>query len=459
MPAFEARSKIFGGLFLKMDKTPERKNEIVSVDQSAVIKTDLKNWAGNISYSTNEVHRPTTVEQVQAIVRQCESLRVIGSRHSFNSIADSTAKLVALDAMNRVVALDKENHTLTIESGVRYGDIVAFLDKNGYALANLASLPHITVVGACVTATHGSGIKNRSLASAVSAFEFVDGRGEVVSLTRNKNADMFDGAVVSLGALGVITKLTLDLIPHFQMTQVVYLNLPIAALEQHFEAIQEEGYSISLFTDWQNNIVNEVWVKRIVDAVDHAAVRSELFGAKPAAEIVHPISGESAENVTDQLGVPGAWHERLPHFKMGFKPSAGAELQSEYFVSIEHAYAAARAIESLRDKLAPHLYISEIRTIAADNYWLSPFYRRPSVAFHFTWKQNTAAVMNLLPLIEKQLTPFGLRPHWGKLFTLSSKHLQAQYLRLGDFRQLAHAYDPSGKFRNTFLRKYLFDLV
>jgi xylitol oxidase len=360
----------------------------LAADSSPAL-SKLKNWAGNLAYSTTRVHQPKTVEEVQTIVQQCARLRVLGSRHSFNTIADSPANLVTLEAMKQVVALDKTAHTITVESGARYGDIALFLHENGYALPNLASLPHITVVGACATATHGSGIKNRSLAWAVSAFEFIDSRGEVITLSRKKNADVFDGAVVSLGALGVVTKVTLDLLPAFGMEQVVYLDLPVEALKDHFEAIQASGYSVSLFTNWQNKNISEVWIKNITVADGKATRQTEWYGARLATEHVHPISGESAENVTEQLGIPGAWYERLPHFKMGFKPSAGTELQSEYFVPIEHAYAAITALEKLHQKLSPHLYISEIRTIAADDYWLSPFIRRPSVAFHFTWKQDT----------------------------------------------------------------------
>lgn len=418
---------------------------------------NLKNWAGNLTYSTTKVHQPKAVEKVQAIVQQCDKLRVLGSRHSFNALADSPANLVSLDAMKQVVLLDKTAHTITVESGARYGDIALFLHQNGYALPNLASLPHITIVGACATATHGSGMKNRSLASAVSAIEFVDGKGEVVTLSRDRDVELFGGVVVNLGVLGVVTKVTLDLIPTFEMSQTVYLDLPMAALQHHFDAIQEEGYSVSLFTDWQNNNINEAWVKRIAVSDNDTVARPELFGAKQASVNVHPISGESAENVTEQLGVPGTWYERLPHFKMGFKPSAGTELQSEYFVPVEQAYEAMQAIEKLRKKLAPHLYISEIRTIAADDFWLSPFYRRPSVAFHFTWKQNTAAVMKLLPLIEDGLAPFNPRPHWGKLFTLSPTHLRNQYTRLGDFHQLAQQFDPAQKFQNAFVASYLFE--
>jgi alditol oxidase len=439
---------------------PTAASELTSSNPSASAtppaNTPLKNWAGNLTYSTSNVHYPTSVEEVQAVVRGCQKLRVLGSRHSFNRIADSAVNLVSLQEMKRVVALDKTAHTITVEAGVRYGDIAPYLEENGYALPNLASLPHITVVGACATATHGSGVNHGSLASSVSALEFVSAGGDVVTLSRKRDGEQFLGAVVNLGALGVITRMTLDLVPTFQMQQVVYLDLPMEALPQNFEAIQAEGYSVSLFTDWTAKNIGEVWIKSKTVEDSPFAAASELFGARLASETVHPIAGQSAENVTEQRGIPGSWYDRLPHFKMGFKPSAGAELQSEFFVPIQHAYEALTALEKLHERLTPSLYISEIRTVAADDLWLSPFYQRPSVAFHFTWKQDIEAVMRLIPLIEESLAPYGPRPHWGKLFTMPPALLQQQYERLDDFRQLALRYDPAGKFRNEYLDRNIF---
>lgn len=434
----------------------ERNHTIKQVSTEPSPNLPLQNWAGNLTYSTSNVRYPKTVEDVQAFVKESGKLRVLGSRHSFNRIADSKEQLLSLQHLNSVIALDKKENTITIEAGVRYGDIAPFLHENGKALPNLASLPHITVVGACATATHGSGIHHGSLASSVTALEFVTADGDVKTLSKSKDGEKFLGAVVNLGALGVTTKVTLNLVPAFGMQQVVYLDLPMSALQNHFDALQAEGYSVSLFTDWRNKNIGEVWIKRKVEERVQAAAIADLFGARPASENMHPIADQSAENVTEQLGITGAWYERLPHFKMGFKPSAGAELQSEYFVPIDYAYKAAMAIEKLHEKISPYLFISEIRTVAADDFWLSPFYKRPSVAFHFTWKQQEDAVLKMLPLIEEQLAPFGPRPHWAKLFTMQPPAMQSQYEMLDEFRQLALEYDPSGKFRNEFLEQNIF---
>lgn len=414
----------------------------------------LSNWAGNLTYSTGNVHYPKTVEEVQELIKKSDKVKALGSRHSFNTIADSTANQVSLQEMNKIIALDKTNHTITIESGVRYGDVAPYLDENGYALANLASLPHITVAGATATATHGSGIKNGNLSTSVSAIEFINAAGDIVIVSK-KNGDVFNGIVVNLGAVGIVTKVTLNLIPAFKMKQVVYLNLPMEELKNNFDNIASRGYSVSLFTNWANKNINEVWIKSIATD-DTTPADLELYGAKPATKNVHPVEDQPAENTTDQMGVPGPWYERMPHFKMGFKPSAGKELQAEYFVPLANAYDAMMALEQLHEKITPHLFISEVRTINADAFWMSPCYKQTSVAFHFTFKQETGAVMQLLPQIEAQLAPFNARPHWAKLFTIEPGILQSGYERLKDFKELVAIHDPKGKFRNAFLEKNVY---
>jgi alditol oxidase len=416
----------------------------------------LTNWAGNFEYSTENLYPAGSLEQVQEFVKKQSRLKVLGTRHCFNKIADSKDQLLSLKAMDKVVALDPDARTVTVEAGMSYGQLSPYLDSKGYALHNLASLPHISIAGACTTATHGSGEKNGNLSTAVSALEFVTAAGEVVTLSSRRDSESFQGAVLGLGALGVITKVTLDIQPTYQMRQYVYQDLPMAELRDHFDAIESSAYSVSLFTDWQKQRFNEVWLKSRVQPGQEFDAPAEFYGAKRATRNLHPIVELSAENCTEQMGVPGPWYERLPHFRMGFTPSAGKELQSEYFVPRQHAMEAILAVERLRDRVGPHLLISEIRTIAADNLWMSPCYQQPCVTIHFTWKPEWPAVSQLLPVIEKELAPFQARPHWGKLFTMSPSQLHSRYEKLPEFIQLTRKYDPQGKFRNDFLNTNIF---
>jgi alditol oxidase len=416
----------------------------------------LKNWAGNLTYSTSNVREPVSVEQVQEIVRASDKLRALGTRHCFNTIADSDTMLVSTRSLNDFHEPDAANSKITVGAGIRYGDLCRYLDERGFALHNLASLPHISVAGACATATHGSGVQNGNLATAVSAIEFVSGKGEIVHLSRAKDGDLFHGAVVALGSLGVVTKITLDLVPSFSVRQNVYLNLPISQLEKHFDEIMSSGYSVSLFTDWQTENMNQLWIKRKVTEGEKFKADDEFFGAKLADRDVHPIIEISAKNCTEQMGVAGPWYERLPHFKMDFTPSSGEELQAEYFVPREKAFDAIKAVETLREDLKNLLFITEIRTVEADQLWMSMCYRRPSVAIHFTLKQDIPGVKSFLPKLEETLSPFEVRPHWGKLFALAPSVLHSRYERYRDFLALSSQYDPEGKFRNAFMNENFF---
>lgn len=416
------------------------------------------NWAGNYRYRAARIHQPRTVEQVQELVRRGHKLKALGTRHSFNDIADSAGEIISLEHFEKILELDRERRTVTVEAGIRYGQLARWLHREGYALHNMASLPHISVAGACATGTHGSGDRHGNLATAVSALEMVTGGGEVVALSREQDPDQFEAGVVGLGGLGVVTKLTLDISPTFQMQQDVYENLPVAALEAHYDELTANTYSVSLFTDWRSSTINQVWLKRHVPEGISAKADPELFGARLATKRLHPIASLSSENCTEQMGVPGPWHERLPHFRMDFTPSSGEELQTEYILPRQHAFAAFRVIDRLREQIAPHLLISEVRTIAADDLWMSPCYKQSSVAIHFTWKQDWEGVRNVLPIIEEGLAPFDARPHWGKLFTISHARLQTLYEKLPDFQKMLQHYDPEEKFRNAFLDQCIFGI-
>jgi xylitol oxidase len=406
------------------------------------------NWAGNYRYRASRLHVPESVAEVQEVVKSCQHLRALGTRHSFNGIADSAGDQVSLANLDEML-LDQKARTVTVGAGVTYGQLSAYLYRNGLALHNLASLPHISIAGACATATHGSGNQNGNVATAVSALEIVIANGEVVTLSQEQLA----GAVVGLGGLGVVTKLTLDVQPAFEMRQVVYENLSFDPLETHLDEIFASGYSVSLFTEWQNHRATQVWIKTRTDC----EFESEFFGARLATKEVHPIPGLSPENCTEQRGIPGPWHERLPHFRMNFTPSSGDELQSEYFVPRDKAYEAILAVERLRDYITPYLQISELRTIDSDDLWMSPCYKRPSMTIHFTWKPEWDAVKKILPMIEEQLAPFDARPHWAKLFTLQPWRLRELYAKLPEYRALLEQYDANGKFRNEYLSTNFYD--
>jgi xylitol oxidase len=408
------------------------------------------NWAANLTYRAARLHRPASLEQVQELVAGASRLRVLGSRHSFNDIADAD-ELLVLDGLPGEVAVDHHAGTVTLPAAMRYGELAGPLRAEGMALANLASLPHISVGGAVATATHGSGDANGNLATAVAGLELVTGTGEL--LTAARGDPDFDGLVVGLGALGAVTRLTLDVEPDYQVRQRAFEGLPWAALFDHFDEVTSAGYSVSLFTRWED-AVDQVWVKSRVTA-EPEAVHGELFGAVPATLDRHPILGLDPVNCTRQLGVPGPWSDRLPHFRMGFTPSSGEELQSEYHLPREHAVAALEALLGLAGVIRPVLQVSELRTVAADGLWMSPQHGRDTLSVHFTWHKDWPAVRRVLAEVEAALAPFAARPHWGKLFLAGAADLAPRYPRLGDFTGLAGRLDPRGVFVNDWLRRHV----
>jgi alditol oxidase len=426
------------------------------------------NWAGNLTYSTGDLKRPATVDEVCAVVKAARKLRVLGTRHSFNAIADSRYEQVSLERLTEMT-LDERARTVTVGGGVTYAELTLWLDSHGHAhggargwaLGNLASLPGITVAGACATATHGSGMRNGNLATAVRALELVTGDGRVMTLDRERDGEKFLGAVVGLGAAGVVTRVALDVEPAYQVAQTVYENLSFDELGRNFEEIFSSAYSVSVFTEWAQHRGTQVWVKRRLDDECSGADGAiegpqEFYGAKRAKEKLHPLAGHPAGDCTEQFGIPGPWYDRLPHFRAGQTPSSGQELQSEYFVPFESGFAAVQAVEKLHARIWPLLFVTELRAVAADGLWMSMAEGRRSLAIHFTWKPQWDAVRALLPAIEEQLKPFAPRPHWGKLFTMAPREIQSRYARLAEFQALLAELDPTGKFRNEFVEKNLY---
>jgi len=451
----------------------------------------LRNWSENVQFSAAKVHAPRTVEELQELVRASRKVSVLGSRHSFNDIAaidaqidngrggkDSaqqppdaaTSAYISLERLDLPLTINQDLKTVTCGANVTYGELCQRLHDEGVALRNTASLPHISVGGACATATHGSGDNNGNLASEMVGMELVTADGALRSLTREGGGEDFFGGVVGLGGLGVVTSITLATVPAFAMEQRVYEDLPVGELYGHFDEIMSSAYSVSLFTDWRDGTVNQVWLKQQLGAwaewEDGAnsggnsnaakAARAAFFGASEAPTHRHPVTRFEPGPCTPQMGIPGPWHERLPHFRVDSTPASGDELQTEYFVPREHAVPALQTMEGLRDRFEPVLWISEVRSIAADRLWLSQSYETPTVALHFSWRKDWPAVRALLPVIEEALSPFQVRPHWGKLFTLSPAHLEASFSRMADYRSLLQSWDPESKFRNGYIDRHIY---
>jgi xylitol oxidase len=417
------------------------------------------NWAGNVRFGAHRIHRPDSVDDLRRLVAGSRHLRALGTGHCFSTIADAAAPsadcvagdLVALDALPATVDIDPTQRSVTVAASVRYGELATRLDSAGFALHNLASLPHISVAGSIATGTHGSGDRNGGLATAVTGIEIVTAGGDLITMTRESHPDSFTGSIVALGALGVITRVHLAIEPAYEVAQWVYEGMPWDRLRAEVDTVFASAYSVSVLTRWNTPTVDYVWTKHR-DGGSRPPTR--WLDARLADEPRHPVIGLPPEPATPQLGLAGRWHERLPHFRLEFTPSVGAELQSEFFVPREHAAAAIDAMRAIGDRIAPVLMVSELRTVAGDDLWLSPTYGRDSLAVHFTWAPDTSAVLAAVAQVEAALEPFAHRPHWGKVFTMAPDAVADRFERLDDFGRLRGRIDPDGVFGNAFVDRF-----
>ncbi len=413
---------------------------------------ELRNWSGTYRFTAREVIEARTVADVQRAVAAGGRVRAIGTRHSFNDLADNGVTLVSVTAITPDPVIDEAARTVTAGAGTSYGALATWLQDRGWALGNLGSLPHISIGGATATGTHGSGSRNKILSAAIAGLDYVAADGELRHVSR---ADPdFDGMPVGLGAFGIVVRVTLDIEPSYLVRQDAYTALPWDRVLAELDPVMSAAYSVSLFTDWSGPTLRAAWVKRRVAGPADAEAGDtpeEFFGARREPGPVRFIDAP-ADNLT-VLGVPGPWAERLPHFRLDATPSNGDEIQSEYFVDRRHGAGALDAVRRRARLITPLLLISEIRATAADRLWLSGSYGRETLAIHFTWRNAPDEVDAAVREVEAALAPFAARPHWGKVSNVTAGEVAELYPRLGDARDLFERLDPDGRFGNDRLER------
>ncbi len=409
----------------------------------------MKNWSGNVQYNPALILRPATISELQNVISHATKARAYGSGHSFNTLADTDGTLIAFTEFEKQIEIDSAKMLVRVPAGVRYGDIAPELHQNGFALKNMGSLPHITVVGATSTGTHGSGVGNKNLAGSITGIEMITATGDAVVLREEE----LPVARIALGSLGIIHHVTLELVPTYEVAQTVYFDMPFEQFVSNLYEILSAGYSVSAFSMWGDDFVDQVWVKSKI-GTNPVLTQKDWYGASLATEKSHPIREAENTAATEQLGVPGPWFERLPHFKLDFTPSFGEELQTEYFVDRKDAAAALRAIYMIRKELSDLILVCEIRTVEKDFNWLSEAYDRDAFVIHFTLRPNISAVEKLLLILHESLKPFKARPHWGKLFTNTAFDFSGLYPKFNDFLKYRETYDPSRKFVNSILETW-----
>jgi xylitol oxidase len=402
-------------------------------------------WAGTHVFTAPALVEARTIDEVQSVVAAGGPVRALGTRHSFHDLADTAGTLVTVTGIPADAVIDEERREVTVGAGTRYGVLARWLEDRGWALHNLGSLPHISIGGAIATGTHGSGHGNGSLATAVRRLEYVDATGALAEV-RIGDPD-FPALVVGLGAFGIVVRVTLAIEPSYRLRQDVYSGLSWEAFFADPDAVTGSAYSTSVFTMWGDD-VGDVWRKASLDAGEPPA---EWLGSRRRGDTASLVG--STENLTEQLGVPGAWCDRLPHFRLDATPSNGDEIQTEYFVARSDAVGALSAVRELGDDIRPHLMVSELRTVRADELWLSGASGRDTLAVHFTWANHPGPVRELLPRIEAALAPFAARPHWGKWHSMDAAAVAAVFPRLAAARAVLERLDPDGRFANDHLRR------
>ena len=413
------------------------------------VKAQLRNWSGTYQFTARQVITARTVDEVRRAVAAGGRVRAVGTRHSFNDLADNGATLVSVAGIAPDPVIDTAARTVTAGAGMSYGALAAWLQDRGWALHNLGSLPHISIAGATATGTHGSGSGNQILSAALAGFEYVAADGEVRKADRS--APDFAGMPVGLGAFGIVVRVTLDIEPTYLVRQDAYTGLSWDRLLADVDGVLGAAYSVSLFTDWSGDSLHAAWVKRRVETPNADDTPEEFFGARRDPGPVRFIDAP-ADNLT-VLGVAGPWAQRLPHFRLDSTPSNGDEIQSEYFVDRGHGAAALEAVRRRAASITPLLLISEIRSTAADRLWLSGSYGRETMAIHFTWRNRPAEVDAALRDVEAALEPFAPRPHWGKVSHVQAGPVAERYPRLSDARALFERLDPDGRFSNRRLER------
>ncbi len=405
-----------------------------------------QNWSRNIDFNDREFLQPVSLDELQELIRSHRKVRTRGTAHCFNEIANTSSYAINLAKMPKMIEVKADSNSVTVAAGLTYGEIAPVLHKQGWALNNLASLPHISIGGSISTGTHGSGIKNQNLANQVLSIDMVTADGGLRHIDRSHPA--FNAVIIGLGLGGIVYQYELKIEPTFEIRQVIYPEIPLDVLQRNFDQIMGTAYSVSYFTDWSRAQVGNLWCK----FRDNEEIPESVGGSGKADKKYHPIPAVDPVACTEQLGVAGEWHQRLPHFRLEFTPSVGEEIQSEFFLDRKDAAAAIEALSKLGDQIFPLLWITELRTIAADELWLSGAYQRDSIAIHFTWKKDDA-IYPVIEKVEAALHPFSYRPHWGKAFTADAKYLSSVYPKMSEFKALTQALDPTGKFENTFTRR------
>lgn len=431
------------------------------------------NWSGTVAWDDCEVLEPTTIGELQSIIAYSPKVRVIGSAHSFTPLVRSSGRvkptLLSLRHIPRTWSLDEKKKTVTVDAATTYSELCHALDKTGFALPNTSSLSHFQIAGAIATATHGSsGSRNgrltrSGLADTVVGLEIVGPDGTIRNV--NKGHPQFSSSVVSLGMVGVVTRVTLSLVDDYDVIQRVYGKWPptptgtLSAFLSSLPKTIAQFDSFSAFVKWNVDdfglLIGRKQVPR--GATDSASTTDPRL-------ITGPIQGFLGQGDFATTGV-GRWCDKMFLWKNNGSPFVSQpELQIAHFVPFRDVERALHATRKVVSTWGDEVLYCELRAVRGDEHLLSPYSAdapKPdsfSISHSLDARLGVEKVRQRASELESVLRPYQVRPHWGKLTAMTASDLKEAYgLKLKRFQEVQQQVDPNRKFTNDYLEHLLLD--
>lgn len=420
----------------------------------------FRNWAGNVQFTAQSFIQPENETEIAAALLKSEQLRVVGTGHSWSTICTTNQNLLNLDRYNKVLQVDKEKLQVTVQPGIKLWQLNEYIDKQGLALKNLGSIARQSLAGAISTATHGTGIGFQILASQIEKFKLIKPDGDILEIHSEKDKDLFNLSIVNLGALGVISEMTINVVPAYQLHDRTY----VAPLQEVIDNLDELVEETDHFKLWWFPHVDQAVVYRYTrtqQAANDSRLRQWLMDEFLSVNVYRlllkagNINRDWRRNINRTL--VKKFIQPLNRIEKSYK--VFNVLEPPIHREVEWAFDISVAKELLREytsfiNASKHRinFIQEIRFTKADEYALSPCYGRNTMwlgaynADNFGWEE-------LMSDFESLAIKYKGRPHWGKEFNVSATYLQQQYPNFKKFTTLREQFDPTGKLLNDFTKR------
>jgi FAD-linked oxidoreductase len=423
------------------------------------------NWSGSVQCNPKEILEPSSVEEIQSIVKRCaaekSTIRVIGSGHSFTGLVGNNKTLISLDAYQGVENVDKEKSQAVVRAGTKLKLLGETLLSNGLAQVNLGDIDVQSIAGATSTGTHGTGITLGSVSTQIAEITLVTAKGEVLVCSETQNKETFKAAQVAMGALGIVTKVKLQLVPAYKLKYVkekVNLDDCLNNLDKY--KTQNRNFEFYWFPH-----TNTIQAK-MLNITDEAPMKSSVMkyfndmvlenGAfKVLSELCRMFPSMSKSVAKISAGAVSTGVDINYSNRIYATPRLVKFQEMEYNLPAEHAV---QAIKEMRESINAnnfkvHFPI-EVRFVKGDDIYLSPAYQRDSVyiAVHMYKGMEYKTYFDAMETIFKK---YNGRPHWGKMHTRTASELSQLYPMWGKFQEIRHQLDPEGLFMNDYLRKLM----